>query len=45
MLAVAGYLVTFAVAVRRMAALRMFWFDEVFTVYLSRFRSPGELWP
>lgn len=42
--AVAGYLAALGVALGRLAAARMFWFDELFTLHLARFRSPAELW-
>jgi len=41
---VVGYLVALAAALGRMAALRMFWFDELFTLHLAQFHSPVELW-
>jgi len=43
-LAVTAYLTTFAAAISRMAAVRLYWFDEIFTLHLSRFESPTQLW-
>ena len=41
--AVAAYLVALAVVLARMAAVKAYWFDELFTLHLSRFGSVREL--
>jgi hypothetical protein len=39
-----GLLIALVALTWRLSAVKMLWFDELFTLHLSRWHSPGELW-